>query len=117
MVQESPPGARCPAERPPAAWFSADRMKQDRRSWPSPGWMNVGNHLAVLLDRLNCVRGRPHSLIGNRRIEQRKIDRPDRLRSKDKWVVPLAFLIDLSDGMDLCVPMRDYLPHHKDELW
>jgi hypothetical protein len=26
-------------------------------------------------------------------------------------------LQDLSDGMDLCVPMRDYLPDHRDELW
>src|SRR5882757_5083051 len=50
--------------------------------------------IAVLLDRLNRIRRRPHSLIGNRRIELREIDQPHRLGTEDEWIVPFALLVD-----------------------
>src|SRR5712691_11413778 len=50
--------------------------------------------IAVLLDRLDRIRRRPQSLIGNRRIELREIDRPHRLGTEDEWIVPFALLVD-----------------------
>src|SRR5262245_55346407 len=49
-------------------------------------------------------------------MEKRPI--PHNLSSRAKTLDELKReLQDLSDGMSLCVPMRDYLPDQKDELW
>src|SRR5690349_6224966 len=51
--------------------------------------------IAVLLDCLDRMRRWPHSFVGNCRVELCEIDRLDRLRAEDEWIVPLALLVDL----------------------
>ena len=41
-------------------------------------------------------------------------ERPTRAKTLDELKRELQ---DLPDGLDLCVPMRDYLPGHRDEFW
>src|SRR5215470_11178631 len=50
--------------------------------------------IAVLLDRLDRVRRRPHSFVGNRRVELCEINRSGWLGTEDEWIVPLALLVD-----------------------
>ena len=97
--------------------YFADRTKRwlhvaKRIGGPHFGWIFADG--ARLLTRTVIEAGRAMAL-ANGRGER---PTPRVLSSRAKTLDELKReLQDLSDGMDLCVPMRDYLPDHRDEFW